>query len=241
MIALLLLALAPLVGGRRPRRLEKLASDYDSLVSAVAHDETTSTVRVKLADSATPVPLEHAVGGAPRRTFRPAGVHEAQHVAAGLDRWWSFTFPDAARALEALEAMLDDELLGRVLRQRVVVLQEEQEDVRHLREQEAEEELQAQGRGRRARSRRLSRDVRRLRRRRRGGRRRVPGLVELVLQKIQERVRLGEQEVQELQKEGRVQGQGPRSLSRDVRRVRRLTTAGVVGGHNDPIVRERQA
>ncbi|KAH8044797.1 serine-type endopeptidase [Aureococcus anophagefferens] len=108
---LLLLALAPLVGGRRPRRLEKLASDYDSLVSAVAHDETTSTVRVKLADSATPVPLEHAVGGAPRRTFRPAGVHEARHVAAGLDRWWSFTFPDAARALEALEAMLDDELL----------------------------------------------------------------------------------------------------------------------------------
>ncbi|KAH8046613.1 serine-type endopeptidase [Aureococcus anophagefferens] len=109
--ALLLLALAPLVGGRRPRRLEKLASDYDSLVSAVAHDETTSTVRVKLADSATPVPLEHAVGGAPRRTFRPAGVHEARHVAAGLDRWWSFTFPDAALALEALEAMLDDELL----------------------------------------------------------------------------------------------------------------------------------
>ncbi|KAH8070433.1 serine-type endopeptidase [Aureococcus anophagefferens] len=108
---LLLLALAPLVGGRRPRRLEKLASDYDSLVSAVAHDETTSTVRVKLADSATPVPLEHAVGGAPRRTFRPAGVHEARHVAAGLDRWWSFTFPDAALALEALEAMLDDELL----------------------------------------------------------------------------------------------------------------------------------
>ena len=82
----LLLALAPFVGGRRPRRLEKLASDYDSLVSAVAHDETTSTVRVKLADSATPVPLEHAVGGAPRRTFRPAGVHEARHVAAGLDR-----------------------------------------------------------------------------------------------------------------------------------------------------------
>ncbi|KAK7235618.1 serine-type endopeptidase [Aureococcus anophagefferens] len=94
---LLLLALAPLVGGRRPRRLEKLASDYDSLVSAVAHDETTSTVRVKLADSATPVPLEHAVGGAPRRTFRPAGVHEARHVAAGLDRWWSFT-PPATRA-----------------------------------------------------------------------------------------------------------------------------------------------
>ena len=162
---LTLLLLLPLVGGRRPRRLEKLASDYDSLVSAVAHDETTSTVRVKLADSATPVPLEHAVGGAPRRTFRPAGVHEARHVAAGLDRWWSFTFPDAARALEALEAMLDE----------------------------------------------------------RGGRRRMRGLVELVLQKIQERVRLGEQEVQELQEEGRVQGQGPRSLSRDVRRVRRLT------------------
>ena len=98
----------PGVAGRWSR---KLSSDYDFLRAALAKDEATNVVRVKLSgtDDGDATVLADAVGGEHlRRVFRHGGKHEARHAASGLHRWWRFEMENASSALGAIEAMLGD-------------------------------------------------------------------------------------------------------------------------------------